>query len=80
MKIVNEWQEKTGVSGMSKFFEVEIRPGRLVTVKKIIGEDNRTNFAYVMDNEDGTMVRDSEGNTYNDAVDEKAVVRFVQSR
>ena len=80
MKIVSEWQEKTGISGISKFYEVEVRHGRFVTVKKIIGEDGRTNFAYVMDNEDGTTVHDENGNAYNDAVDEKAVVRFIQGR
>lgn len=60
------------------YYEVEIAKDRYVCVKKANGDDGRTSFVYVMDNEDGTMVYDRGSNTYEDKVNEKAVVQFVR--
>ena len=75
MKIVDTWDDAVG---NANYYVVRVAQDRYVTAKRIIGEDGRTNFIYVMDNEDGTQVHDLNGHTYKDKVDEKAIVRFIR--
>lgn len=52
-------------------YTVEIANNRYVDVKI------KTYFAYIMQNEDGSLVFDEDGNCYNYAINENEIVRYV---
>ena len=56
-----------------KFVEVEIDTDKFVCVKKPLSGET-----YIMENEDGTLVYDIEGNFLDEEVDEEKILAFTE--